>query len=84
MKEQVNPAVFIGIIVAVIAIACFFGIRALMPDTSGTPNKTHGMTEEQKAQYESMHNRSQGAPGGPSGASYQQYQQMQRQHQGGR
>ena len=35
MKNSVPPAVFIGAIVVMVAVACFFGIRALFPPNAG-------------------------------------------------
>jgi hypothetical protein len=76
MKDRVNPAVFVGVIVVVVLVACYFGIRALMPDSSRAANTTHGMTGDQKAQYESMRR-------GSSSSSSEQnmLQHMQAEHQ---
>jgi hypothetical protein len=86
MKKTINPAVFIGAIVAVIAIACFFGIRALLPDTSRAANPQTKMTSDQEARYQNGRGgmNMSSSSGGRSSAQYEQYQRMQQNQGGGR
>jgi hypothetical protein len=69
MKQSVNPIAVIAAIVVVVAIACFFGIRALNPPTDFNPNATSKtMTADQKSMYDQMSkpkaNNNQGGSGG--------------------
>ena len=55
MKQSVNPIAVIAAIVVVVAIACFFGVRALFPPTDFNPAATSKtMTADQKSQYDQM------------------------------
>jgi hypothetical protein len=80
MKQSVPPAVIVGVIVAVVAVACFFGFRALFPSSgastlSPTDYKTR-MTQTTQAQQANMEKAKSHAPGGAP-AGYSEYRRRQ-------
>ena len=73
MKQSVSPAVIVGAIVVVVAIACFFGVRALFPQTftsnlSAADSKTKMEQSVQQQQQNMANSQSHVPAGAPAGS----------------
>jgi hypothetical protein len=83
MKQSVSPAVFIGAIVVVVVVACFFGFRALFSGSGGanlSPAQSRAKTMQ--AMQVQQANMQKAQEEGPSNAPamYQRYKQMRGMH----
>jgi hypothetical protein len=76
MKQNVNPAVIVATVIVVVAVACFFGIRALFPPNAGSnlsPTDYRArMQQSSQAQQANMDKAKSHAPSGAP-AGYQEY-----------
>lgn len=84
MQQKVSPVVMVVAIVVVVAIACFFGFRALNPSQNGSTLKPEDyksrMAQMQSKQNDNM-KEAETHGKGQMGSQYQRYRQGE--HQSG-